>query len=81
MTSGGENPSGRYSHAQIGHGGYGNGVTGNIDGSITLEALAGKIAIIADESYGNYSQVGHGGFGAGMDFWKFYRVDSSACRK
>ncbi|MEX2581491.1 MAG: hypothetical protein WD342_20715, partial [Verrucomicrobiales bacterium] len=57
--------SSRYNHAQIGHGGYGNGLTVDSSGEVTVEAVAGAIALRGGGSYGNYSQIGHGGFGAG----------------
>ncbi|MEX2581401.1 MAG: hypothetical protein WD342_20260, partial [Verrucomicrobiales bacterium] len=63
MTGGGAFGSSRYNHVQIGHGGYGNGITVDHGGAISVNAADGEIAIVGGDNYGAYAQVGHGGFG------------------
>lgn len=65
MKGGTANSGDRYNHAQIGHGGYGNGVFGTYTGDIAVEATTGAIDLLAGESGFSYARIGHGGSGAG----------------
>src|SRR5690606_3917944 len=65
LTAGGAYATSRYNHAQIGHGGYGNGVVADFSGKVTVRALDGGISAEAGDNYGAYAQIGHGGLGAG----------------
>ncbi|MAS94477.1 MAG: hypothetical protein CMO55_14855, partial [Verrucomicrobiales bacterium] len=61
-----ENTASNYNSAQIGHGGYGNGLTKTYSGDISVLASDGAIAVEGGVGYGVYAQIGHGGFG-GID--------------
>ncbi len=56
----------RYTHAQIGHGGYrGTAQTGGYDGDLSVTAVSGNVALQGGDDYGTYSQIGHGGLSLG----------------
>lgn len=56
----------RYTHAQIGHGGYrGTGQTGTYAGDVTVAATAGNVLLQGGDDWGTYTQIGHGGLSLG----------------
>lgn len=71
VLAGGLNASSRYNHAQIGHGGYGNGISGSditgtgVDQGIRLVAEDGNIVIRGGRNAYSYAMVGNGGVRAG----------------
>lgn len=59
----GNTSSSRYNFAQIGHGGYGNGATQNIDETIMVTATNGSVSVRGGTSRASFGQIGHGGLG------------------
>ncbi|MCB1230069.1 MAG: hypothetical protein KDN19_07380, partial [Verrucomicrobiae bacterium] len=57
----------RYTHAQIGHGGYrGTGQTGTYSDNVSVTAETGNVSLQGGDDYGTYTQIGHGGLALGV---------------
>ncbi|MCB1063843.1 MAG: hypothetical protein KDN20_13085 [Verrucomicrobiae bacterium] len=67
LLGGGDFTTSRYSHAQIGHGGYNNDAAfaGTYSDGVTVHAKSGQVTLKSGEEYGNYARIGHGGWSNG----------------